>query len=485
VTGPAAAPLSGRLRDLLLAAEPRLPDGPARRAVTAGIARLGDPKLRIAVGGRLNAGKSTLVNALLGSRLAPTDATECTLLAAWFRYHHRNQVEVHLRDGTSRFVPAAPGGGVPARIGFDQHSVSHLTVWAPVDGVDHEFVLIDTPGRDALSGLDDYAMEAVRQAEALLFVMHDPGEVELSALEEYRGAVANARLAADNVIGVLSRIDTISDHLEPAAQRAEAARIAHRTEARLRGLIGPVVPVANRVAQAAACGQLTESHAAAITALADVAAADLRRLLFDDHSFLAGPAGPVSTAVRADLLTSLGRYGIKEAITAVEGGARGAGAIRAALLSVSGLTDLRALIQQRLVRRADALRADSALVALRAVLEGAPSDGALRELADAVLLLRRDPALRLGELAEVAAGFAAGTLELDERLAADLHDLLTGVTPAQRLGCAPDESLDALRAEADRRIGRWQRLESDLPRRSRRLVRIVIELLNEVWFRLN
>ena len=36
--------------------------------------------------GTLKAGKSTLLNALVGEELAPTDATECTRIVTWF--HH-------------------------------------------------------------------------------------------------------------------------------------------------------------------------------------------------------------------------------------------------------------------------------------------------------------------------------------------------------------------------------------------------------------
>jgi hypothetical protein len=56
--------------------------------------RLSESALRIAVGGRLKAGKSTLVNALLGQRLAATAVTECTLIVVWSRYAPQNRVEV-------------------------------------------------------------------------------------------------------------------------------------------------------------------------------------------------------------------------------------------------------------------------------------------------------------------------------------------------------------------------------------------------------
>ena len=46
--------------------------------------RLDEP-LRVAIAGRVKAGKSTLLNALVGERLAATDAGECTRIVTWYR----------------------------------------------------------------------------------------------------------------------------------------------------------------------------------------------------------------------------------------------------------------------------------------------------------------------------------------------------------------------------------------------------------------
>ena len=47
-------------------------------------ARLDGP-LRVAIAGKVKAGKSTLLNALVGENVAPTDASECTRVVTWYR----------------------------------------------------------------------------------------------------------------------------------------------------------------------------------------------------------------------------------------------------------------------------------------------------------------------------------------------------------------------------------------------------------------
>ena len=63
--------------------------------------RLDEP-LRVAIAGRVKAGKSTLLNALVGERLAATDAGECTRIVTWYRNALGYRVVADLRDGSRR-----------------------------------------------------------------------------------------------------------------------------------------------------------------------------------------------------------------------------------------------------------------------------------------------------------------------------------------------------------------------------------------------
>lgn len=491
--------LSEALLETCVSAEPRLRSDVAARAVAGMRERLADRTLRVAVGGRVKAGKSTLVNALLGQRLAPTRETECTLIAAWFRYHYQNSVLVHLRDGGVVEVPGRPGGGVPDELPDDlpyRHTeVSQLTVRAADRRIARDFVLIDTPGGDSLSGLDDYSMESIRRADALIYVTQDAGEVDLKALESFRGEIVGARLSATNVVAVLSQVDKIDDGEPPEIRRRTADRIARRAARGLRGLVAEVVPVAGLVAQTARGGEFTETHAAALRTLARADAQTRRTLLYADDWFLdrAHDTVPVDRAMRAELLALLDRYGVEEALAAIDAGAADATAILDALEEISGIRRLLAVVQDRFMAAADALRVDAAATALEQELAAAGLPGragdpderrALDDLLTHIRSIRRDPAMRAAALAEVAQAHAAGTLPLDDTAQLDLHQLVSGQTAAQRLGRADADPPDVLRAAAAERVTRWRQLEARLPRRdhARDHATLVRETLEHLYF---
>jgi GTPase SAR1 family protein len=97
-----------RLLDDALALYADMPAAAAR--LRAQRDRLDEP-LRVGLVGRVKAGKSTLLNALVGERLAPTDAGECTRVVTWYRNGPIPRVVLHPVSGSPRTLPVRRSDG--------------------------------------------------------------------------------------------------------------------------------------------------------------------------------------------------------------------------------------------------------------------------------------------------------------------------------------------------------------------------------------
>lgn len=479
VTRAAPDGLCERLRGVCDRALSELPPGAAWETVTAVRSRLAEDVLRVAVGGRMNAGKSTLVNALLGEPLAATDATECTKLVTWFRYGPVNLVRLRFTDGSEAMIaqPLASAVADADRVASD---ISVVEVERSNEILRRSYTIVDTPGLDSLSGLDVLSLSALSEADVLVYLMPHPGENDAEALNALRATAVNAGITAVNTIGVLSQIDLLDEGDPWAVARRQATKDARR----LGALVTTVVPVHGLLAQAALGTSFGEADMGLLRELASANPDDIDAACYSADDFLEHPGLPLARAERERLLSILGLYGIHVAVAEAAGGTQGAAALLKALRAYSGIDDLLEHLKRQFLTLADALRASNAIQALAAASwKGAtPAETEpLTRLRGELDTLRSHPRLRQLELASSLADLNAGSWAASEDATAELAALATGADLTAQLLLEPDADAETIRAALVKRISAWRSAENTSGRSTARHARAVREYLESLF----
>ncbi|HET8930131.1 MAG TPA: dynamin family protein [Acidimicrobiales bacterium] len=454
-----------------------LPQGDARACVQAVRVNLERP-LQVTVAGGVSSGTSTLVNALLGQKIAAVDAGECTRVITRFTYDHHERAEVVLRDGAVRGL-ALQNGSIPTELGVPPESVREVVVHLSNRGLEH-LSIIDTPGLDTVTtenqerteaflglGTDGVAARdtatAIGRADALVFLMPHLREADARILGGFRDLYSGTGLSAFNAVAVLSKIDQLSRSGDPVAA---AQPIAERIRVEARGLISAVWPVIGLLAETAACASLGEQEA---RALRDLAACgdDLDRedLLMTPDAFIAHDGADISRTTRQQLFELLGLFGLGHVLAAIDDGTTGAVALGRLLATSSGFEPLRRQVIDQLGARATLLKCHTALCDLRRISYARNADGdeqvALHRLRSPLDRIEFDPTLHDLRVADALQEATTGEFRLPDVLMADLERLASNTDPMRRVGAADRTEVSAGALAAASRWGSW----SNDPRR--------------------
>jgi len=490
-----ASELTRPIADLCDEALRGLGAGPIRDGVAAVRYRLGERGLRVVVAGRVSTGKSTLVNALLRRRIAPTAAGECTQVVTWFRYGVPARAEVVTTAGETSELPLI-GGELPEELGTPVEDVESVVVYLPDEAL-KQMILIDTPGlssvdeqrsdrTQALLAMHVATRHALAEADALVFLMSQAArEDDERALTAFADATRGVDASAATTIGVLSMADKVA-----GGDPAKARELADRFAAALHPKVAAVVPLVALVGEAAEV--LTERDAGQLEQLAALDR-ETRELAVSDVGLFRELATPVPADDRERLLRQLDLFGIRHCLEQIDAGRDGASALAEGLRERSGMAALRRLLAETFEARADLLKAHSALAALERLAWQQAQSGTTTvrlSLRNAVERLRNRPEMhRINEL--WALEQALGKLQpeaqagrgLPEELHADLVRIAGSGSAAARLGLADDASVDAQRRAALDGAGRWQAYKVDgaLTLRDHQIADVVVRSYTLLW----
>ncbi len=216
----------------------------------------------LAVAGRVKAGKSTLINALLGENLAKVGVTETTATINYFRYGTPEEaarpVCCRWQDGTVSWESKAFLDGLQ---GTDEAVIKQAERIAALDFyVPHpdlqDITLVDTPGTDAIVGSsgaghekeverffqlrkrhEEETRQLTEKADAVIYLVGQVAHMtNRDFLKEFTES-STRRTSALNAVGVMSKIDLDEGVL------ADPLPLARSISEKLAGQLHQVLPV--------------------------------------------------------------------------------------------------------------------------------------------------------------------------------------------------------------------------------------------------
>ena len=377
----------------------------------AALARRLDGPLRVALAGRVKAGKSTLLNALIGEQLAPADVGECTRVVTWYRSAPEPRITLEPRTGSPRPLRVyRHEGALEIDLGDSTGDVQRLVVDWPAPGL-RDWTVIDTPGVASLSAdvsaratqLLDPASGSDHGVDAVIYLMRHVHAADVDLLQTLRGARSSRFVST---VAVLSRADEIGSGRTDAMEVSAAVAHRYRRDPTVRGLCLDVVAVTGLLAET---GRTLGAHeVAAVHTLAALPPPVLDEALRSTDRFLAAADVGLGTEQRARLLDRLGVFGVRTATRLVAEGTSGAAELGEELVRRSGMIELQASLATRIRDRSEVLVAHSVLLGLRRLLRDEPAPGTaalaadvgrMRRGAHELVELRALVTLRVGEVA--------------------------------------------------------------------------------------
>ncbi|MNS33317.1 Isoniazid-induced protein IniC [compost metagenome] len=181
----------------------------------------GHHPIRLVVAGEFNAGKSSVINSLIGRELNPVGDEPMTLAPAYFRYGETTRINIEFENGTTEEITLEefqrikhPEGG---RLPEKYRAIKMINFYYPYAKL-AEVHIIDTPGFSTVNGDGEHGDDA-----KTLRVIEEYADVILWIFDANKGGASEAVLKLLSEVGQRVRLDGLA-----FGSRSSAAGVVER-----------------------------------------------------------------------------------------------------------------------------------------------------------------------------------------------------------------------------------------------------------------
>ena len=173
--------------------------------------RLNNHLFSVGVLGEFRRGKSTVINALLGEEIVPSDIVPTSATLNYVRWDVRPHADINFKDGTGKEVPVNELAAYVTKTDSEKAAVAQTVrdavVYYPCRFCQNGVQIVDTPGLNDDERMTAITEEVVPKLDAIIFVLTADSPFSDSEANFVRNKIMMSDIS--RVIFVLNKIDIV------------------------------------------------------------------------------------------------------------------------------------------------------------------------------------------------------------------------------------------------------------------------------------